>query len=164
MIRVIVLFWFEWEWDLLSRFSKVFVVMGSLTAICIPSLLIKVFLLLKLSPHNLQFITPAPYNWYFPPQHQAILKLGGSWKTCRPSWISFTIKCVFMRHVKSVWESNPNVQLRAGSLSGATLQGLHSILQHIWQYDYPACMQVLLLKRPICPNLKYALSRWLLAW
>merc|ERR1719234_217337 len=30
-------------------------------------------------------------------------------------------------------------KLRAGSLSGATLQGLHSILQHIWQYDYPAC-------------------------
>merc|ERR1712032_1130533 len=34
-------------------------------------------------------------------------------------------------------------KLRAGSLSGATLQGLHSILQHIWQYDYPACMQVI---------------------
>jgi len=34
-------------------------------------------------------------------------------------------------------------KLRAGSLSAATLQGLHSILQHIWQYDYPACMQVI---------------------
>jgi len=34
-------------------------------------------------------------------------------------------------------------KLRAGSLSAATLQGLHTILQHIWQYDYPACMQVI---------------------
>ena len=41
------------------------------------------------------------------------------------------------------------LQLRAGSLSGATLQGLHSILQHIWQYDYPACMQVLIIKNKI---------------
>jgi len=34
-------------------------------------------------------------------------------------------------------------KLRAGSLSSATLQGLHTILQHIWQYDYQACMQVI---------------------
>merc|ERR1712107_435256 len=34
-------------------------------------------------------------------------------------------------------------KLRAGSLSAATLQGLHTILQHIRQYDYPACMQVI---------------------
>jgi len=34
-------------------------------------------------------------------------------------------------------------KLRAGSLSGSTLQGLHSILQHIWQYDYQSCMQVI---------------------
>ena len=27
-------------------------------------------------------------------------------------------------------------------LSPATLQGLHTILQHVWQYDYPSCMQV----------------------
>ena len=27
-------------------------------------------------------------------------------------------------------------------LSPATLQGLHTILQHIWQYDYPSCLQV----------------------
>ena len=33
-------------------------------------------------------------------------------------------------------------KLRAQTLSPATLQGLHSILQHIWQYDYPSCMQV----------------------
>ena len=33
-------------------------------------------------------------------------------------------------------------QLRAQVLSPATLQGLHTILQHIWQYDYQACMQV----------------------
>ena len=33
-------------------------------------------------------------------------------------------------------------KLRAQVLSPATLQGLHTILQHIWQYDYQACMQV----------------------
>ena len=33
-------------------------------------------------------------------------------------------------------------KLRKQVLSPATLQGLHTILQHIWQYDYPACMQV----------------------
>jgi hypothetical protein len=27
-------------------------------------------------------------------------------------------------------------------LSPSTLQGLHAILQHIWQYDYPSCLQV----------------------
>ncbi len=27
-------------------------------------------------------------------------------------------------------------------LSPATLQGLHTILQHIWQYDYQSCLQV----------------------
>lgn len=34
-------------------------------------------------------------------------------------------------------------KLRSGSLSGPTLQGLHTILQHIWQYDYQSCMQVI---------------------
>lgn len=34
-------------------------------------------------------------------------------------------------------------KLRKQVLSPATLQGLHTILQHIWQYDYPACMQVI---------------------
>jgi protein transport protein SEC31 len=34
-------------------------------------------------------------------------------------------------------------KLRAQVLSPATLQGLHTILQHIWQYDYQACMQVI---------------------
>ena len=56
------------------------------------------------------------------------------------------------------------LQLRAGSLSGATLQGLHSILQHIWQYDYPACMQVLLInsKQSACFNvLLFAGDCWL---
>ena len=33
-------------------------------------------------------------------------------------------------------------KLRQSVLSAATLQGLHTILQHVWQYDYPACMQV----------------------
>ena len=33
-------------------------------------------------------------------------------------------------------------KLRKQVLSPATLQGLHTILQHIWQYDYQACMQV----------------------
>ena len=33
-------------------------------------------------------------------------------------------------------------KLRAQVLSPATLQGLHTILQHIWQYDYQSCMQV----------------------
>lgn len=34
-------------------------------------------------------------------------------------------------------------KLRAQCLSPATLQGLHTILQHIWQYDYQGCMQVI---------------------
>jgi len=34
-------------------------------------------------------------------------------------------------------------KLRQSVLSAATLQGLHTILQHVWQYDYPACMQVI---------------------
>ena len=33
-------------------------------------------------------------------------------------------------------------KLRMQVLSPATLQGLHTILQHIWQYDYQSCMQV----------------------
>ena len=33
-------------------------------------------------------------------------------------------------------------KLRKQVLSPTTLQGLHTILQHIWQYDYQACMQV----------------------
>ena len=33
-------------------------------------------------------------------------------------------------------------KLRKQVLSPATLQGLHTILQHIWQYDYQSCMQV----------------------
>ena len=33
-------------------------------------------------------------------------------------------------------------KLRKQCLSPATLQGLHTILQHIWQYDYQGCMQV----------------------
>jgi len=34
-------------------------------------------------------------------------------------------------------------KLRKSVLSPTTLQGLHTILQHIWQYDYQACMQVI---------------------
>ena len=34
-------------------------------------------------------------------------------------------------------------KLRKQVLSPTTLQGLHTILQHIWQYDYQACMQVI---------------------
>jgi len=34
-------------------------------------------------------------------------------------------------------------KLRKSVLSPATLQGLHSILQYIWQYDYQSCMQVI---------------------
>ena len=33
-------------------------------------------------------------------------------------------------------------KLRLQCLSPGTLQGLHTILQHIWQYDYQSCMQV----------------------
>ena len=33
-------------------------------------------------------------------------------------------------------------KLRKSVLSPTTLQGLHTILQHIWQYDYQSCMQV----------------------
>ena len=33
-------------------------------------------------------------------------------------------------------------KLRNQTLSPATLQGLHTILQHIWAYDYQSCMQV----------------------
>ena len=33
-------------------------------------------------------------------------------------------------------------KLRKQCLSPATLQGLHTILQHVWQYDYQGCMQV----------------------
>jgi len=32
-------------------------------------------------------------------------------------------------------------KLRDNTLSPTTLQGLHAILQHIWQYDYPSCMK-----------------------
>ena len=39
-------------------------------------------------------------------------------------------------------------KLRSQVLSPATLQGLHTILQHIWQYDYPSCMQVRLIVTP----------------
>jgi len=34
-------------------------------------------------------------------------------------------------------------KLRKSVLSPTTLQGLHTILQHIWQYDYQSCMQVI---------------------
>merc|ERR1711915_534006 len=34
-------------------------------------------------------------------------------------------------------------QVRRQCLSPGTLQGLHTILQHIWQYDYQSCMQVI---------------------
>ena len=34
-------------------------------------------------------------------------------------------------------------KLRKQVLSPATLQGLHTILQHVWQYDYQSCMQVI---------------------
>merc|ERR1719348_2378833 len=34
-------------------------------------------------------------------------------------------------------------KLRASTLSPTTLQGLHTILGHIWQYDYQACFQVI---------------------
>jgi len=34
-------------------------------------------------------------------------------------------------------------KLRKQVLSPATLQGLHTILSHIWQYDYQSCMQVI---------------------
>merc|ERR550519_1701067 len=34
-------------------------------------------------------------------------------------------------------------KLRKSVLSPTPLQGLHTILQHIWQYDYQACMQVI---------------------
>jgi len=34
-------------------------------------------------------------------------------------------------------------KLRNQTLSPATLQGLHTILQHIWAYDYQSCMQVI---------------------
>ena len=37
-------------------------------------------------------------------------------------------------------------KLRAQTLSPTTLQGLHTILQHIWQYDYQSCMQVIINK------------------
>ena len=33
-------------------------------------------------------------------------------------------------------------KLRKQVLSRATLQGLHTILSHVWQYDYQSCMQV----------------------
>ena len=46
-------------------------------------------------------------------------------------------------------------KLRAQCLSPATLQGLHTILQHIWQYDYQGCMQVMIQKR----NYYYYLER-----
>jgi len=34
-------------------------------------------------------------------------------------------------------------KLRKQVLSPATLQGLHTILSHVWQYDYQSCMQVI---------------------
>ena len=38
-------------------------------------------------------------------------------------------------------------KLRKQVLSPATLQGLHTILSHVWQYDYQSCMQVNILKQ-----------------
>ena len=38
-------------------------------------------------------------------------------------------------------------KLRKQVLSPATLQGLHTILSHVWQYDYQSCMQVDIFKQ-----------------
>ena len=57
-------------------------------------------------------------------------------------------------------------KLRSQVLSPATLQGLHTILQHIWQYDYPSCMQVRLIVTPcnVCINLYCSGHLWSDCW